>query len=372
MNVALVISSLSSGGAERVMSELANCWAARGDIVTLVTIDGWQSDSYALHPRVRRVALGLMGESGGTVAALVSNCRRMGALRLALLAAGAPAVLSFEGRTSALVLLATSWMRLRRIVSERINPGEHSIGTLWSILRRLAYPLADVLVVQTKVAVPWAQAIMLGNRRVRVISNPVRDMREFTGNGERLRPHTIIAIGRLAHQKGFDLLLRAFACIAEAAPSWKLVILGEGEERAALDKLARSLGIADRVELPGWHREPGEVLKTAGLFVMSSRYEGFPNALVEAMACGTPVISTMWAGAKEIITDGIDGLLAPNDCEHLAATMRRAIDDVDLRNRLGRNARAVTERYRLSSVIKQWDTVLAPPCERLANLKSCS
>lgn len=371
MNLALVISSLSAGGAERVMSELANCWAARGESITLVTLDSAESDGYALLPSVRRVALGLRTDSYGVRAALVSNYRRIRALRSALLASGAQTVVSFEAHTSVLVLLATSWSRLRRVVSERVNPTEHYIGTTWSILRRLTYPLADVLVVQTKVAVPWAESIMLG-RQVEVISNPVRDMRDYMQDREAVRSHTIVAVGRLARQKGFDLLLQAFARIADTRPSWDLVIIGEGEERAPLERLATSLRIDQRVKLPGWRPEPAEVLKTAGLFVMSSRYEGFPNALIEAMACGVPVVSTMWAGAAEIITDGVDGLLSRKDPEHLAAVMRRAIDDAGLREQLGRNALLVTERYRLGSVIEQWDAVIAAPCEQTADLKSCS
>jgi GalNAc-alpha-(1->4)-GalNAc-alpha-(1->3)-diNAcBac-PP-undecaprenol alpha-1,4-N-acetyl-D-galactosaminyltransferase len=372
MNVALVISSLSSGGAERVMSELASGWAARGDTVTLITVDGWESDSYALHPRVRRVVLGMLGESRGLRGAVANNYKRAKALRLALITAGAPVVLSFEARTSALVLLATAGTGLRRVVSERVNPSEHGIGLLWSVLRRFSYPFADALVVQTNVAVPWAQSVMLGRARVHVISNPIRDMRAFTAESERDRSHTVVGVGRLVPQKGFELLLRAFARISDDFPSWKLVIVGEGHDRRALEALAVSLGLASRVALPGWLGEPGQVLKAAGLFVMASYYEGFPNALVEAMACGVPVVSTDWAGATEIVTDGIDGLVVSKDCENLAAAMRRMLADAALRTRLGQNALAVNERYRLASVIGRWDTVLAAPCEQLTTLKSCS
>ncbi len=373
MKLALVISSLSSGGAERVMSQLANHWAGRGDTVTLITLDAWSSDSYALHKRVRRVALGMVADSnGGGWTAIRSNGRRIAALRSALLAADAPVVLSFEGRTNVLVLLATLWTRMRCVVSERVNPSEHSIGTMWASLRRLTYPFADALVVQTTVAVAWARSIMLGPRRVHVIANPVRDMRAFVGDDAGKRLPTIVAVGRLAHQKGFDVLLRAFAQVAEAAPSWNVVIVGEGPERALLERLAKSLGIADRADLSGWHPEPGEVLRTAGLFVMPSRYEGFPNALIEAMACGAPVISTKWAGADEILTHEVDGLLVPGTTEHLAGAIRRAIEDSGVRSRLGRNARAVTDRYRLAAIIEKWDSVLTDSGQPLCPLRSCS
>jgi glycosyltransferase involved in cell wall biosynthesis len=256
-------------------------------------------------------------------------------------------------------------MRLRVVVSERNDPRAHGVGRAWTLLRRLAYPFTDALVVQSAVFVPWARAATLGQRQVEVIPNPAPEVPIHRLSEDR-SAHTIVAIGRLVPQKGFDVLLTAFARIADEFPSWNLTIAGEGKERSRLCDLAATLGITARVTLAGWIPEPGNLLAKATFFVMSSRYEGFPNALVEAISYGVPVISTSWAGAAEIITDGVDGLLVPvTSPESLAMSMRRLMSDPELRNRLRRNASAVSHRYDIRAVVERWDAVLAPPEGRM-------
>jgi glycosyltransferase involved in cell wall biosynthesis len=219
-------------------------------------------------------------------------------------------------------------------------------------------------VVQTKALLPWASAIMRGRRHIEAIPNPVRPMNGYA----RALPgdtKSIVSVGRLAPQKGHDVLLRAFAAVAREHPGWTLTIVGEGPERPALQALASALGIADRVRFTGTLPEPGEVLVKADFFVMASRYEGFPNALLEAMACGLPVISTSSVGAQEIVTDGHDGLLTPIDDEAaLADAMRRLIEDPQLRERLGRNGAEVSERYSLERIVERWDTAISAASRR--------
>ena len=356
-----MISLLEAGGAERVMSELANAMAARGDEITLVTLAGAGGDRYRLDPRVKRVALELRSDSNSIVRAIASNYRRIRALRAAIRASGAAAVLVFEERANVLVILATMGLGVRRVISERVDPRSHAIGAAWRALRRLAYPLADALVVQTQALERWARGAMLG-RRVEVIPNPLRALPRCD---EATRTHTIVAVGRLVQQKGHHVLLRAFARVSHEAPAWNLVILGEGEERAALEQLARDLGIAERVSFRGWVAEPADVLCTAGVYAMPSRYEGFPNALLDAMACGLPAVCTAWAGAGEMITHEVDGLLVPvDDVEALAAALRRLVHDPALRERLGKSALAVRERFSMPAVLRQWDRVLAPERRR--------
>jgi glycosyltransferase involved in cell wall biosynthesis len=167
-------------------------------------------------------------------------------------------------------------------------------------------------------------------------------------------------MGRLSREKGFDVLMRAFARCAATRPDWSLLIAGEGEERAHLVDLRGRLGLAARVRLPGRVADPGGLLRRADLFVLPSRHEGFPNALLEAMACGLPVVAfDCPSGPAEIVRPGQDGLLVPAcDEEALAAAMRRLMDDEAERRRLGARAVEVLERFGLDRVMAAWETVV--------------
>ena len=367
MKIALVIASLGDGGAERVMSLLANCWVDRGDDVTLITLESTRIDAYALDPRVTRIALGLVEDSSGMLRALANNWRRLAALRRALRASGASVMLSFTDNTNVLAVWSVLDLPIRCVISERTDPGKHPIGRTWEFLRRVSYPMADALVVQTERLLPWARRVMLGRACVHAIPNPLRSMRSVVpastdAPGVPSEP-MVVALGRLWEEKGYDLLIRAFARVASEFPRWTLTIIGEGPERESLTALARMLKIADRLSLPGWMPVPEEILARAAIFVMSSRYEGFSNAMLEAMGAGLPVISTACGGSEEMITQGTNGLVVPvDDVEQLADAMRRLMHDDALRQRMGRSALAASQHYAPRSVLPRWDAVLSKPC----------
>jgi GalNAc-alpha-(1->4)-GalNAc-alpha-(1->3)-diNAcBac-PP-undecaprenol alpha-1,4-N-acetyl-D-galactosaminyltransferase len=361
MRLAIVLSSMSQGGAQRVGALLANAWAQRGETVCLITLDGSRENCYALDRRVTRVMLEVTGDSAHSLAAIAANWRRAAALRRALQRFRTDAVLSFCDQTNVLAVLATRGTRMRCVIAERTDPSRHSIGRMWDVLRRLSYPMASALVVQTRALLPWARSVMLGRRRAHAVRNPVRDMSAFVRSDRDAARRVVIAVGRLAPEKALDTLLIAFSRVADAFQNWNLVLVGEGPERGALVGLAHALGIAHRVSFPGWLAEPGEPLSQADLFVMPSRYEGFPNALLEAMACGLAAIATDSVGSSEIITPDVDGILVPTDSvEHLEAAMRALMNDDARRARLARAALSVAQRFSLKTALDEWDAILFP------------
>lgn len=358
MRVTLIISSFGAGGAERVMAVMANHWAEHGREVTLITLASAQEDFYPLHPCIDRIGLAATGVSSNIAAAAWNNFQRLKRLRREIRASRPDFVLSFIDTTNVLTLAATLGLRVPVIASEHTDPRQHAIGFVWKGFRQLLYRRAAAIVVLTEGVRSWAE--QFGHRhRVHVIPNPISVPAEERGDSQDWNHSggTIVAMGRLTPLKGFDFLLKAFARCARQHSEWSLIILGEGEERGRLEALTIQMGIKDRVKMPGLTQNPFKILRRADLFVLSSRYEGFPMALLEAMACGLAVIAADCpSGPREIIRDGIDGVLVlPGNVDSLVAAMDRLMADQVARQRLGKRAIEVVERFSTEKVMKMWD-----------------
>jgi GalNAc-alpha-(1->4)-GalNAc-alpha-(1->3)-diNAcBac-PP-undecaprenol alpha-1,4-N-acetyl-D-galactosaminyltransferase len=372
VRIVLVIFSLGPGGAERVASTLANSWARSGDQITLVSLESTAKDFYMLESSVRRLALemGYGGKDWGEFPSLsqrrcnwrgfvVNNVRRVKALRAVFRSCEFDVVLSFGDKINILTLLATLRLQLPVVVAEHNDPTKHSIGVTATWLRRLLYPRARTVVVLTQGIGAWAKRIVKP-AAVRVIPNPLDEqfLGGFGSDGEK-NGQSVMAMGRMEPQKGFDLLLRAFAQCVDGHPGWSLRIFGQGNEQCHLRALADELGIGAKVQFNPVIKEPQKALRGSDLFVLSSRYEGFPMALLEAMACGLPVISfDCKSGPAEMIRDGVNGILVPpGDVRALANAMNRLMENEQERRRLGARAVEVAERFSLSRVNAMWKNV---------------
>jgi glycosyltransferase involved in cell wall biosynthesis len=167
-------------------------------------------------------------------------------------------------------------------------------------------------------------------------------------------------MGKFHHQKGFDLLLKAFARLKDQYPNWTLTILGDGPLRKSIESLRDELGLVGRVLLPGVVRNSHQVLQQADIFVMSSRWEGWSMALMEALSCGLPVIATdCRCGPREMIQDRANGVLVPTeDTEALADTMARLMSDESERKHLASRAAEINEQFGVDRIIGMWEDLL--------------
>jgi glycosyltransferase involved in cell wall biosynthesis len=331
LRLTLVIAHLGIGGAQKVLVSLANSWAARGWTVTLIAVGDRGPSYFPLHPKVRERSLDLQAPSGNLVRALRNNWLRLLQLRRTVRGSRPDVVLSFLSATNVLTLLATRGLGVPVLVSERSDPKRQTLSAPWRVLRWLTYPLAEHVVVQGDAAL--AGVAWPSRGRAVVAPNPIQLPANLAVG---VQP-VIVGVGRLVPLKNFDLLIRAFAANAPACPDWRLVVWGEGPERPRLETLAAEHGLGGRVSLPGRSAAPAAWLAHAGVFALTSSYEGYPNALAEAMAAGLAVVSTACPiGPRTMVRHEVDGLLVrTGDLGELSGALGRVMKDPALRARLG-------------------------------------
>jgi GalNAc-alpha-(1->4)-GalNAc-alpha-(1->3)-diNAcBac-PP-undecaprenol alpha-1,4-N-acetyl-D-galactosaminyltransferase len=363
LRLLLVISSLQGGGAERQLSGMANYWAGGGADVTLVTWTGpGIKDFYPLVPGVSRLWLDMGMPRHMPFAALIASVCRVYKLRRILRTLRPDAVVSFLDISNIYTVLAARGLGLRVVVAERTHPAINRITSRpWRLLRRVCYSSAYAVVAQTQDAGSWLQRNCRAH--VKVIPNFLRDLPQAQCDRELM----IIAVGRLSAEKGFDLLLKAFAKLSPDFPSWRVCIIGDGTERQALTQLCNELKLADRVEFIGEVQQVELWMARAGLLVHPSRREGFPNAVLEAMGMGLAVVcADCRAGPSELIEDGINGRLVPvDDVDALARAMSELMIAPQLRERIGCEARKVRNQYALDIIMERWQSLLPVELRRI-------
>lgn len=363
MRLVIAQGGFGAGGAEKAASLLARHRAERGDDVRVLGFAAPDGDSYFPYPpsvaleswrpaSARRDGLRLSG-AREQVQRLLWLRRRLRELR-------PDAVVSLLTKVNVLTLIAARGLHVPVIVSERNNPGMQQAARVWSLAWTALSPLAAGIVMQTERAL---ESLPRGARPLAVvIPNPcalplgARPSERPQDGAQR-----IVAVGRLERQKGFDLLIDAFARVARRDPGPTLTVFGEGAERPRLEAQIAALALGDRVRLPGLTRDAAGWIAEADLFVLSSRFEGFPNVLVEALAAGIPSLAfdCPW-GPSDILVDGESGLLAPaGSVPALAEGMERLLADPDLRARLSAGGRAAATRFSLADVLSRWDEVIA-------------
>ncbi|MEQ1530633.1 MAG: glycosyltransferase family 4 protein [Methylococcales bacterium] len=372
MKIVFTVSSLGAGGAERVATTLCNAWVERGYLVTLVPTFSERGDCfYELSPNINLVYLADLVSSRKR--SLGNQLARLKALRKFISAERPDVIVSFMVNVNVATILASAGLGIPVIVCERQDPFVAPTLPSQRFARYFTYPFADALMVQTQAVAAKYAVSAQKLRRVRVIPNPLYEgVLEIRNRGSVGDRKCLIAVGRLDRNKQFDVLISVFARLVRHHVNWSLRIVGDGPLRSALQQQIVELGVDASIELSGQSANVEEDMADSDAFVLTSASEGFPNALLEAMAIGLPCVTfDCPSGPREMSMDGQVALLVPlNDEQALGVALERLMLDADLRQSLGLQARAsVVERYALDKVLVQWDALFedVAACRYLEN-----
>lgn len=347
LKITLIIPTMNQGGAERVMSELANSFVNFANVQVHLILLAKSDDFYKIDKRIALHRLGF--ENKGKVSKMVSEYRTLISLRKVLKEQKPDAVLSFMEKFNSFSIIASAFLGLKIFVSDRSNPlKEVPKTTEW--LRKLTYKYATGIIAQTQFAKEVLEA-KTKNSNIRVISNPVKEIKKYPNID---KDKIILNVGRLVAEKGQKYVIEAFADLNRS--DWKLVILGEGPLRNELQALVNSYQLNDNVLLLGSVQNVDEWLAKASIFVFPSISEGFPNALVEAMSAGLPCVSfDCDAGPRDIIKNEKNGFIIPiKNVESLKKLINNLIEDENLRIQIGTEAKKISRKLNIDKISREY------------------
>ncbi len=360
-NLIFVIYDIGAGGAERVLLNLAN-FLSYSNNVTILTFSN-SNDFYKVNKRITRKKLGIHGKSG--LFDILEVYKRTMQLRKAILSCNPDLVVSFMTPINNIVLASLIGKRVDVIISERNNPTKSVLGIKDKIFRRLLFRRASQIVVQTEKVKKWYQSnLKISPDKLITIPNPVSENylheTDFKINNKK-KKYSIILIGRLHPQKGYDLLFKAIANSKFCREKCEFNIYGEGMLRASLEEFIRDENLSETVFLKGRTKNVKRKLSESDLFLLPSRYEGFPNVLLEAMAVGVPSISfDANYGPRDIITNYHNGILIQNENgQEMIRKVEEVLCNISLRTKLSENARqSILKNYTPNAIFSRWENVI--------------
>lgn len=340
MKILFIISTLRAGGAERVASILASYFANFHE-VSLLRFENAIS-FYELNPKIRLLNLGLGAENLGIVGNLKKRFSKIFALRKIIANSHFDAVISFMDSTNLLSIVACMGLKQRLIISEHSYHGFLSLK--WRILKRIFYTFARGLSVLSADDLKYYEF----TPNTAVIYNPVTSSLASNLGREFTKENIIIFVGRLLKVKGCDIFLNSLKFLD--LRGWKIVVLGDGEERVNLEKLSADLGL--EVEFLGAVKDIEKYYEKARIIVSSSRFEGLGNALIEALFFDVVRVATPTSGARELINSGFDGVLSENfEPQNLAKKIEFAIANGE---KLAQNARIRAGEFKIETIYQKW------------------
>lgn len=332
---------------------LASYLVQRGYQVEILTMSGTEK-SYELDKRVSVQTLLSLKERKNTV---WNTLVRMPRFWNYLKTDDTDVYVVMLPKTTIMLLLFRWLTKAKVIAAERVDPASYS-NHIAKMLRRFS-KYADGWVFQTEDAQKW-YGDTIRTCKSTVIPNAINPV-FIRPQYMKKKRKAIAGAGRLNDQKNFGLLIRAFAKIAPEFPEYNLIIYGKGNKEQELKSLVESLGLQGRIELPGNIQNIAEEMEKNTMFVLSSDFEGMPNALMEAMALGLPCVSTdcPCGGPRYLIQDGINGLLVPvGDADEIAEAMRKILSDSNMAEHMGKEAMKIAQNLAPDKIYGKWDAFI--------------
>ena len=345
MKIVISNASLSHGGAERVISILANKLIELGHDVELLLY----YDYPIWYPLDERIHITIDEKQIGKA----NIFRHMAYRRRCLKKINPDVVVSFLAPFNMVTIVGMVGLRIPLVVADRNDPAQIPANKFLRICRNALYKLATGVVVQTETNKEYFSKDI--QKKCRVIYNPI-NISEYLGAAlKEKKGKVIVSTGRLIQQKNQKLLIDAFSEIAKKYSEYKLVIYGEGLYRKELEQYIVNKGLTSRVLLPGSVKNIFDEIKTAEVFVLSSNYEGMPNALLEAMCLGLPVISTNVSGSRDLIVNGENGILVDiNDKDAMVHAIETIIQSPDKAKNMGQKALEIANVLNTDKIVNQW------------------
>ena len=347
LRITFIVANLNSGGAERVMSLLANHFVENDYEVEFIFLKN-DVRFYQLHHQIKVIIVEKECNSNSLIKKLLW-------MRKYLDQNKPDVVFAFRIAIYCVTLLSLIGIKIPVISSERNDPRFYGLNL--KLLQMILLPLTDRFVVQTQLIKDYFPKFI--QKKTDIIFNPVTE--KVFSLPYIPKKKQIISVGRLHSQKNQKMMIEAFARLNEQFPEWKLIIYGEGPERNSLESLISSFKsqVSSQIELPGRNENIIEELNQSEIFAFSSDYEGMSNALVEAFCVGLPIITTKVSGTEDIITDGKNGyLLERNDVDGMETAMRKLMSDDMLRRRIGESNKTNASQFKIEHIFKQWEIVV--------------
>lgn len=354
MKIMFVIPSLGSGGAERVVSLLANsfCRSQHSIVIVLVAND---NIDYAVSEQVKIINISDKWKSKRFF--LNKIIKRISCIHQVVKSESPDVVISFMAETNIDTSIALIGCSTTLVVSERNDPSIDPQSRVKKLIRNIVYFRPEGFVFQTKEAKEFFGEKI--QERSTIILNPLESKlpEKYTG----VREKKIVAVGRLEEQKNYPMLLEAFDMFHRRKPDFILEIFGDGSQKQTIKRIIEERKLNDCVKLMGFCNNVHERINRSTMFVMSSNYEGMPNALIEAMALGLPCVSTdcPCGGPRSIIENKINGILIPvGDTIGLAEAMTSIVDNEKYKD-MGEKAQEIRSRVELKNIADQWMTFIS-------------